>query len=571
MSAASRRSTWSAPNAIGGGNVTFAGGTLQYSASNNQDVSGQIFNSTAAMAIDTNGATNVVYASGLDVSNTAGLNKLGAGSLELDGSNLYQGGTTVTAGTLTIGGAGTLGPSAVYGNGISIAGGALMNFNTTAAQTLVGVISGSGALAQSGSASLLTVSGSNSYSGGTTISGGTLYLGTAAASVGSGSVSVTGSGTFEMFNFATLTVANNFTLNNGSIFKPDGHQTLTGTITIGSSGGAIYSNFGGTGGFKPLEVSGPITGSGPLTLSSLRGGYGQNYIDLNVASPGYTGTASLGDATANQIEVFVDNTNALQHATVNINNNANTMFGQATTNFGALEGSGSLALNYTGTNPMTLAVGGNGDITVFSGIISGSGGLTMQGPGQLNLANFNTYTGGTIVSGGSLQASINTALGTGALAVNGGTLDLAGNTVLVPSFSGAAGTVTSSLSGGTLNVTQSIATTFGGTMTDGLGQLALDLEGGTLTLSGTNTYTGGTLVNNAELILTKPSAIEDGTNVTVGDLTQFPAPIIPSSPVSSQAAAASAVAPVPEPGTLALLAAGAVIGVVALRRRKPRV
>ncbi len=68
-----------------------------------------------------------------------------------------------------------------------------------------------------------------------------------------------------------------------------------------------------------------------------------------------------------------------------------------------------------------------------------------------------------------------------------------------------------------------------------------------LILSGTNTYSGGTTVSGGELIAMSPSALPDRSNLTVGDSSRFaPAAVVPSSAV-------------PEPGTLVLLAAGAVI------------
>ena len=62
----------------GGGNITFGGGTLQYSASNNRDYSGRIVGSSGPISIDTNGV-NVTFASGLAGSNTGGLTKIGSG------------------------------------------------------------------------------------------------------------------------------------------------------------------------------------------------------------------------------------------------------------------------------------------------------------------------------------------------------------------------------------------------------------------------------------------------------------------------------------------------------------
>jgi autotransporter-associated beta strand protein len=93
---------------------------------------------------------------------------------------------------------------------------------------------------------------------------------------------------------------------------------------------------------------------------------------------------------------------------------------------------------------------------------------------------------------------------------------------------------------------------------------------GILTLSGTNSYTGGTIVNGGELILTSATAVLDGSNLTVGDPGAFPAPIIPSPTASSEPDAAASIAAVPEPGALALLAACAAVA-ASLWTRMPKV
>ena len=90
----------------------------------------------------------------------------------------------------------------------------------------------------------------------------------------------------------------------------------------------------------------------------------------------------------------------------------------------------------------------------------------------------NTYGGGTTVSG-TLQLGSATALPGGALAANGGVLDLAGQGVTVSSFSGAAGTVTTSVASPvTLTVNQIGSTVFGGALQNGSGQLSLAFSGG---------------------------------------------------------------------------------------------
>ena len=54
--------------------------------------------------------------------------------------------------------------------------------------------------------------------------------------------------------------------------------------------------------------------------------------------------------------------------------------------------------------PVTLNVGGNGQSTVYAGVLSGAGGLTKAGSGTLVLAGTaNTYSGSTTIGGGVLQ------------------------------------------------------------------------------------------------------------------------------------------------------------------------
>ncbi len=101
-----------------------------------------------------------------------------------------------------------------------------------------------------------------------------------------------------------------------------------------------------------------------------------------------------------------------------------------------------------------------------------------MGPGNLTLMASNTYAGGTTVSGGTLQLGNATALGSGGLAANSGVVDLAGNSPTLASLSGLAGAITNSSSSlATLGLNQSIPTTFGGTLRNGQGSLALSLGG----------------------------------------------------------------------------------------------
>ena len=86
-----------------------------------------------------------------------------------------------------------------------------------------------------------------------------------------------------------------------------------------------------------------------------------------------------------------------------------------------LAGNGNVTLGSA-----TLTTGGNNADTTWSGVITGTGGLTKVGNGTLTLTEVNTYTGDTTIEAGRLQAGRDHAFGNGGLTVNGGVVSLAG-------------------------------------------------------------------------------------------------------------------------------------------------
>ena len=105
------------------------------------------------------------------ISGAGNLIKVGSGTLTLSGiNNSYTGTTTISAGAFTV--SGRLGSGTHSSN---IINNSSLNFTSSSAQTLSGVISGTGLLTKSNSGAL-TLSGTNTYSGTTTISGGTISI-----------------------------------------------------------------------------------------------------------------------------------------------------------------------------------------------------------------------------------------------------------------------------------------------------------------------------------------------------------------------------------------------------------
>ncbi|NBQ10422.1 MAG: autotransporter domain-containing protein, partial [Betaproteobacteria bacterium] len=131
-------------------------------------------------------------------------------------------------------------------------------------------------------------------------------------------------------------------------------------------------------------------------------------------------------------------------------------------------------------------------------------GITKLGGGTtLTLSGTNSYTGGTIISAGTLKLGASGVIPDSSATVVNGTLDLAGYSETIGSLSGV-GTITSTAAGTpTLTVTQGADATFSGVIQNGSAtSVSLTKAGSSsLTLTSTNTYTGGTNVNAGILIL----------------------------------------------------------------------
>ena len=198
-------------------------------------------------------------------------------------------------------------------------------------------------------------------------------------------------------------------------------------------------------------------------------------------------------------------------------------------------------------NPIYVGEGGTGAITVtVAGVATAASvivGLNGGSAGTLNLQ-----------PGGLLRtASLAAGSGTSTFNFSGGTLQtrhLELQVALPVNLSGQATVVVGSGQSGTFNSQAPIG---------GSGSLFLT-GGGTLTLSGTNTYAGGTDVLGGELIVASPQGIEDGTTLYVGLPGRSSRRSFPLRPYPLRQPYA---APVPEPGSWALLAAGIACGTLA--------
>lgn len=215
--------------------VTLNGGTLDMSGNNIGAASPTvIFNAQSGTL------SNVAQING-----GAGLTKTTAGTLILEGTNTYTGGTTISAGILQVGG-GALGTGSATGTlgGGNISNSGTLTINRSNSYIVANNISGTGAFTQVG-AGTTTLTGTNTYTGKTTITSGTLSIDSDA----------------RLGNAPASPVADQLTLDGGTL-----QMTATGTlgvnrgVTVGTANGAIE-----TTPTVVATIGGVVAGSGDLT------------------------------------------------------------------------------------------------------------------------------------------------------------------------------------------------------------------------------------------------------------------------------------------------------------------
>ena len=347
------------------------------------------------------------------ISGSGNVVQAGSGTVVLAGQNSYSGGTTIAAGTVSVGADHNLGATTgavlFNGGGLEVTNGfatarnLALNADATitvaANQTLAvsGQLVGVGALLKSGEGTLRLDNGANAYRD-TVVAKGAL-IGSAASLKG------------NVGNAGRV------------IFDQASDAAFVGDI-VGYQGGK---------GQMVKEGLGRLTLQGLSTLDwAIEAG------EIATAAERFAGNASLAAGSG---LIF----NQQQHAIAN-----NLLTGQGSV---TKQGAGALILtannSYTGGTVIDAGIlqignGGNtgsvvGDITtqgqlVFNrsnavtaaNTISGHGDVVQAGSGTLVLAGQNSYSGGTTIAAGTVSVGADHNLGaaTGAIAFNGGSLDV---------------------------------------------------------------------------------------------------------------------------------------------------
>lgn len=448
--------------------------------------------------------------------------------LTLAGVNTYSGPTTVTSGTLTFAGASTTGSVSVADQAIlgakvtnpavsalkpsSLAFGTTFSDYSVLTADLGGLTNPTAPLIDLG-AQPLAMNGNVDVvlSGltGLTSSTNSIKLLSYSSITGSGDftlvTSSVGHSSFELNRTATALYLNvtaavnvwkgttnntwdNFTLNWS---LPDGylegdtvifdnsasvtsvniaHEVTPGSVTFSNSSAKTYTLGSDTG-------SG-IGGITPLVLN------GTNGTVIITSTNTYTGTTTIG--AGNTLRLGDGTTDGSINGSLSIVNN------------------GTLVFDRVGIAP----------IPTYGGVISGTGSVVKEGIGIQRLLVANTYTGGTLLNGGDMQIDSNSPFGTGLLTLASGSITARIQSRTVPNPVSVTGDFTLNTATAGFNVltltgnvnltggnrTLTVSNTNGTVLTGVVSNGGLTKAGTTtLTLTGTNTYTGPTLISEGRL------------------------------------------------------------------------
>ena len=428
--------------------------------------------------------------------------KTNTGTLTLSGNNGFKEALTISAGVVKIGTSGNI----IYDKcAVTITSPGILDMNTF--NERVGSIAGTGTIDNilGGGTPTLTFGGDNST---------TTFSGTIQNTTGLLSITKTGNGTLTLSGGNNLTYDGATSVTAGTLILVDCGALATGNspASFDISSGAVleFNANSNTLNLGSTAVSGTVitgtgtlrkTGGWPLALGNQGTSLYKVYLNMTgglidieggtIMNGGWSG----GQWTNNKAGLYIASGAKLDVW------DGNTIY------VDALLGSGVIDKGQSGA--LTINIGTNNGSGTFSGIIQNANGtisITKQGNGTQTLSGTNTYTGTTTISEGTLKLGANGVIpnGTALTITSPGIFDMNTYSDTIGSITGT-GTIDNVAGGGIPTLTcggNNSSTTFSGTITNASGNLSFTKEGsGTLTLSGTNSYSGTTKIQNTGTII----------------------------------------------------------------------
>lgn len=359
----------------------------------------------------------------------------------------------------------TSGVAVTLANAITLgANGMTVDTGSAEYLTLEGTITGtdsSATLIKNGVGEL-TLKGANSYAGGTQLSAGSLIVGNNQA-LGYGPLTVSGA--------ATLASSQSVVLNN--FVNLNSNLTVTGA--------------------NDLSLNGPIFGAGGKLIKAGSG-------NLTLAAPVFS-----------MYEIELDSGSlTLSNIAGPMSNNPLTVTGNSRL---MIEGFSPLYQNRLAINSGATLDFNTPQLVQMLGVISGAGGLTKTGVGELLLYQNNTFSGLVDVQAGRLTSLALNGLGiNSSLNIASGASVNLGTETTINALSGSG----ELLSNGTLSVgSGNASSTFTGTIVDSSTTTLNKVGSGTLTLGGNSSLNGNLLVSGGGLHLNTGASV--ASNLVIVD------------------------------------------------------
>lgn len=438
---------------------------------------------------------NLILGTDNGVAKAITLASVSGGTVEFTGGLLRASGATGTADAVTLIGGGTVAfrGANTFTGATTVSGGTLLlDYTTNNASKL----SATAALTLNGGS--LSLSGSSSSSSSETVA--SLTLGNSSGALGGAARITVTSGTDQNISL----VLNGITRNTGATvnFNPVGSGSGMAAITTTTANNTSVSTGNDAmnilGAYATYMLNDWAANDGFGNASALSAGsYTTSFgSGLHTSLSAATTTLASGGATSNTLRLTGTSAIAFTTATDNLTLESGGILVASTagaTSIGTTSKRGVIA---TSTGELIVHQQSSSTLTIHS-VISGTN-LTKSGDGALVLTGTNTYTGNTIINGGSLSvtASANIGTGTTGLTLNGATLNIASGSIgTVGNDSKAPGhIITIGSAGATFNF--SIMQAIQGSGLTGTGTLTLTGIGGIAVGTSISTFSGDIVINN---------------------------------------------------------------------------